>query len=275
MFYVIDVETAILNNLYYIFETNTESTIKCSGEVLKQLISSKAIEVKNVNLSENTLEIKTYANEIHNQLLFGSNSGAEYIVLCLASKNKYKIVKYDGKVEYINTEKLFDYFKQEKIYNYVMQNNKPVLMDRYKVTDNQQFKESIAEKYKKYTALTAMLGSKSTFNYEVEGDVVRLAEYTGESRDMIIPNFITAIKQRAFISKWMQSVTIGNSVEYIGSNAFKGCNISEITIPEQVKFIGGSAFSGNKKLVGIRNDYKETIKILGKSTITFKEYFTE
>ena len=41
------------------------------------------------------------------------------------------------------------------------------------------------------------------------------------------------------------SITIGDSVQTIGSSAFSGCSgLTEITIPDSVTSIGGFAFSG-------------------------------
>ena len=63
-----------------------------------------------------------------------------------------------------------------------------------------------------------------------------------------IPNSVTYIGGSAFAGCGLSSITIPNSVTSIGGSAFAGCEISSITIPNSVTYIGGSAFDGCKNL---------------------------
>ena len=66
-----------------------------------------------------------------------------------------------------------------------------------------------------------------------------------EVKDLVIPNSVTSIGDRAFEEcTGLTSVTIPNSVTSIGQSAFKGCDgLTSVTIPNSVTSIGESAFS--------------------------------
>lgn len=69
--------------------------------------------------------------------------------------------------------------------------------------------------------------------------------------EVILPNTITRIGDRAFSGCNLSSFTIPSSVEHIGSDAFSGCNFTTFTIPANVKTIGLGAFSSCTKLESI------------------------
>ena len=117
-----------------------------------------------------------------------------------------------------------------------------------------------------------MLGHKVTFDYIIEGEEVILLNHLGGNRDIIIPNFITSIREGAFSESGLTSVTLGTGIKYLGTNAFEGCNISEIVIHQTIQFIGTDAFQSNKKLINDRGEYTNNIKILGQSTLIIKEH---
>lgn len=79
--------------------------------------------------------------------------------------------------------------------------------------------------------------------------------YLGETEitNLIIPNTLTSIKDKAF-SKCISftSVDIPNSVTSIGSYAFQGCSsLTSVTIPNSVTSIGNSAFYGCSSLTSV------------------------
>jgi len=67
-----------------------------------------------------------------------------------------------------------------------------------------------------------------------------------EITDLVIPNSVTSIGERAFsYCSGLTSVTIPNSVISIGYQAFYGCSgLTSVTIGSGVTSIGGSAFNG-------------------------------
>ena len=74
-----------------------------------------------------------------------------------------------------------------------------------------------------------------------------------EIKDLVIPNSVTSIGDRAFsYCNGLTSVTIGNNVTSIGNGAFIGCSsLTSITIPQGVKDMGDGTFSGCTSLTSI------------------------
>ena len=77
-----------------------------------------------------------------------------------------------------------------------------------------------------------------------------LKSYTGNEKQISIPNHITRIGEKAFCDcSNLKSITIPNGVKSIGAGAFSGCgNLSRIKIPISVTSIEENAFSGCSKL---------------------------
>ena len=74
-----------------------------------------------------------------------------------------------------------------------------------------------------------------------------------EIKELVIPNSVTSIGQKAFSNcSGLTSVIIPNSVTSIEGAAFAGCSgLTSITIPSSVTSLGGSAFSGCSGLTSI------------------------
>ena len=80
---------------------------------------------------------------------------------------------------------------------------------------------------------------------------VSITDYRGISTEVVIPAFInklpvTEIFPRAFQSKSLTSVTIPESVTFIGDLAFAGNQLTSVTIPPNVTSIGMNAFINNQ-----------------------------
>ncbi|MCF8298061.1 MAG: leucine-rich repeat protein [Saprospiraceae bacterium] len=70
--------------------------------------------------------------------------------------------------------------------------------------------------------------------------------YWSNIKSVVIPNSVTFIDELAF--GWnpnLDSLILGNSVEYIGKHAFVRNGIINLSIPNSVKFIGNNAFETN------------------------------
>ena len=74
-----------------------------------------------------------------------------------------------------------------------------------------------------------------------------------EITDLVIPNSVTSIGERAFSGcLGLTSVTIPNSVTSIGDFAFSGCSsVTSVTIPNSVTSIGMQAFNGCSGLTSV------------------------
>ncbi len=83
------------------------------------------------------------------------------------------------------------------------------------------------------------------FAVEAVGDDNILFEYTGEDRDIIVPDGITIIGDSAFTDcEGIASVKLPESLTIIGEAAFKQCtHLKSITMPDSLTIIGESAFT--------------------------------
>ena len=77
-----------------------------------------------------------------------------------------------------------------------------------------------------------------------------LQTYVGTDTELVIPNGIEFICDRAFTNKNIQSVILSDSVKSIGSSTFASTDLETIDL-NQVETIGESAFNGCKKLVSL------------------------
>lgn len=105
-------------------------------------------------------------------------------------------------------------------------------------------------------ALCLTLFPVSTFaadsDFVINSDGV-LVKYQGYDGDVVIPNGVTAIGEKAFyLNLRLTSVTIPDSVASIGESAFGRCSsLTRVTIPNSVTEIGMSAFSGCTALTSV------------------------
>ncbi len=88
----------------------------------------------------------------------------------------------------------------------------------------------------------ATMCDESTNNELVIKDGVLLKGRRWASSDIIIPNNVTAIADRAFYLGGLTSVIIPESVTSIGEEAFAWCQLTSLVIPGSVETIGNSAF---------------------------------
>ncbi|TYQ16911.1 UNVERIFIED_CONTAM: dockerin type I repeat protein [Acetivibrio alkalicellulosi] len=93
--------------------------------------------------------------------------------------------------------------------------------------------------------------AKSDFEYRVTNRQVRITNYVGTSKEIVIPNSlggypVTSIGESAFRNKGLTSVMIPESVTSIESSAFRINNLTTVSIPDRVTSIGEWAFSGNQ-----------------------------
>lgn len=101
-----------------------------------------------------------------------------------------------------------------------------------------------------------------SYNYDAENKVAEVKEISNTFRgDVIIPSTVvyegqtytvTRIGDAAAYGKFIASVSIPNTVTYIGSQAFRFCsNMTTVSIPSSVTFIGEYAFYGCSSLTSV------------------------
>ena len=153
--------------------------------------------------------------------------------------------------------KLSNYIKQKAIANCSIENEKLISFGTYNITKDIDFEAQIKDKYDRYVAKSTMLGKKMSFDYIIEGRMVKLVKYTGITKDVIIPKFVTTIMTSAFQKCGIETLIMDNGIKHIGDTAFQGCNLSEIVIPQTVEFMGSNVFYKNSKLLTQDGDYRD------------------
>ncbi len=110
--------------------------------------------------------------------------------------------------------------------------------------------DTTAFKYANENGIAFMtVAAAEDLDYDIVGNNAEITEYSGEDTAFILPASIDGrrvigIDKKAFAYKMnIESVTLPQTVTYIGQEAFLGCSrLSSISIPEEVSDIGGGAF---------------------------------
>lgn len=111
---------------------------------------------------------------------------------------------------------------------------------------------------------TFVLEGYSDYHIKNSDGIIILKKYTGKEKDLILPDCINTIDEKAFYqSPFLVSVAVPDSVKKIGNSAFSGCkNLSKVDLPEHLKEIGNEAFLECSKLTSI--SIPDSVKVLGK-----------
>lgn len=82
-----------------------------------------------------------------------------------------------------------------------------------------------------------------------------LVGYTGDSKEVVIPEGIEVIEEEAFLNKYLTNVTLPKSLKYIQDKAFAGCCLEELYLPDNLEYATLTAFTNNMiRKISINND---------------------
>ena len=248
------------------FDSITESLFDIAEGNLTELLENQGLIIENIKLTNSKLTFEHCFNSIH-YVTSKKSSGADYILIGKIADDDFKLVDYNGKISHTWERDLIRYIKNKKVANCTINNKKVISIGTQDISKNTTLEEQIAEKYKIFTAKTALLGYKMDFKYIIEGTQVKLIKYKGKSTKVIVPKFITAIADRAFLDCRIEKLTLDKGLTHIGGFAFDGCDISELTIPDTVELICPGAFFDNKRIVRSDESYTDNVKFLNPKTI--------
>lgn len=261
--------------IYRLYETDTGSRCSITEAELIQVMKLNETIVKNMRLVNGKLESKVWFNRPHS-FITKDNGGGGCILLCALSNDRFKLVRSDEGIVFVNKEKLIKYTKENRIANCMIEDGKYKAIDYYMATENRELKDQVSKKYARYEAVSAMLGRDNGFEYAIEGDNIELISYTGTDTHVMVPKFVTSISGHAFVGNEVQEVVLEDGIRTIGSFAFSDCNMSKIAIPKTVTYIGLHAFEDNARLLTDKGDYRlDKIKILNTQTVILDKIFKD
>ena len=110
-----------------------------------------------------------------------------------------------------------------------------------------------------------------SFDFIIEGTEVKVKNYTGNSKKVIIPNFVHTICEEAFRNKHIQEIRLNEGLRFIGRKAFTGNNLKQVVVPKSMELMHRYAFEygGNNIYTKDAEFNDETLKILNKGMQLF------
>ena len=260
MLYLIKYRKAnMLWNIYYIFETHTESIIKGDDRFVTGLLNKSGLRIENIYMKENKVKIKQWPHTVNAEGINEADRGFIYILLGRENNKMFKLVNTVGNTLYVNEERLKELIKSDRVENcgYEKQEGKETIyrsIDTFNIKTDTQFVSHIAKKYEEFRAKALILGLDISFKYTVENGEVKIIKYTGKSKRIMLPSFITTICKEAFIHSGITDLELNIGLKYIGNKAFEDNHITDIKLPKTVELVGQEAFQYN----GGTNIYKKS-----------------
>ena len=280
----------ILN--YELFDTDSESCIRANEKMLKSILSDHKIEVANAEMNNNEIKIQDWVNKITiklatlistDYLQINGNIDLCSSILLAKEAHMYKMVDNEGFVTKISANQLKSLVRLNKVANCIRgeHNGKSTIIESntYKIVKDAEFEKSIKIKYEGFIAKASLLGYEDvSFNYEIENKQVKLRKYTGTSKKVILPSFITTIMTKALSGRNLETIELNEGLEIIGQEAFDRQWVpggpEKIEIPSTVKWVGTKAFAYNTKL--LKQDgspHTNRIIIRNKATLLMDQFY--
>lgn len=256
--------------VYRVIDTNTDSIIDGDKDYIIDIARKCKLGIKNAEIKGRKLVIDEWQDCIQyngydkyidrNYVLVGKINNDKYRLVYSSSGKPICMSKYSLRMKAINNE----------IANYHIKNtNGEIEYFEKDVLDIRPDSELVDIKYNKFIAKSALLGTDMSFNYTIEGKNVKLLKYTGKSKRVIVPSFVTSIGTEAFKDTEIEEIKLSEGLRFIGINAFEQTELKEIVLPNTLEYMFNSTknrYEGpgvsNKKHLGL-----EGIKCLNASTI--------
>ena len=280
MIYVICVLKSSIGKItsYRLLDTCSDSTMIVGPQILREIMINTNIKIVNAITKDNKIILKGWARGLGVLKEYGYDStlsGAKYVLLATRDNARYKVVRSeDGSILNIEPEHFKGLANIGEIANY---SRFTKTKDTYSIKTDKEFEASIYTKYKSFLAKALLLGlGDLTLDYEIENHEVRLRRYTGKTKNVILPPFITAIMTNAFKDTEVETIKCNSGLKVIGAKAFAHVGYEElerVEISETVELVGEEAFMGNYKLnrhdIGLNTD---RVKILNNKTFLIDNY---
>lgn len=236
-------------------EVNRSSLIKAinaNSWAFKNVSVSKKPNVMNIHSVE---QCEIVAKEGMQEIPKVDTSGvlvsnAQFVLTSInLLKNTANLVRYEGKMGEVDIENLFDRWRlvAGMGWGYDDDRYRRIIEEPLTLEELSLLREADTE-YESFILMTRAIGVDCSFKYSVSGDGVILNSYTGSSKHVIVPKFVSIIDTEAFHSKGITDVSLTDNLRVIGISAFENNDISEIDIPKTVTRICKYAFHDNNKL---------------------------
>ena len=253
---------------YYLFETNTDSLLHGDTKFVIELVEKYKLKPKNFILKNNQVEPSSWPHAIRSTSEQCGDFRATYILLSRENEQRFKTVNSDGDVFYTNENELKTLIQRSVMANCSLEKGIYKSIDTYSISNSVNFEKQIASKYEAFRSKALLTGIDISFKYKIEENRVNLLDYTGTSKKVIIPSFITIINKQAFKEKEITELSLNSGLRYIGNEAFRESRIYHVDVPNTVRFIGKLAFHSNNRSVQNRYIYnKDEINVLNSNAL--------
>ena len=283
MFYVIGIIRSEKGVTYKLIDTLSESTWMLSQNQLEQILQSPFTEIANAKIVNGNVQIQKWVNNIDTmEPKTAREAGkieAKKCPFILISENweDYRITNYNGNIVKVSLKELLTIVNAKEMANCNIINHKGTLIvdwvEKYKIIADAEFEKDIAKKYEIFMAKTNILGNgNNSFKYEIENNQVKLKKYTGSSKNVILPSFITVIMSDAFSEFEIETINLNEGLKIIGAWALAPTNmckgLEHIEIPSTVELIGRAAFDNNRKMYRANYNHIDMNKVKLRSNKT-------
>ena len=193
MLYILDKYIEKNNWIYLIYETHTESVERATIQKVRKIIKACNTETVNFDLINNQVEIKSSTDDVA--------LDNTYIMLNRLNNETFKLVSSEGFISYVDKRRLKYLVHNNLVQNCVVEGRKIKSIYDQDINTRNELRQEIESKYNLFILKSRLLGYNITFDYEIDGEDVKITKYTGTSKKIILPNFITTIGHSAFRKK--------------------------------------------------------------------------